>query len=731
MSKCCRHILVAIVSAILTLASGWVTQAEEMQSATTPQLTLNERGLQMLSSEVARYVDQDLTVGAELLVIQADKVLLHESFGYSDRDSEKTWKNNTVCNIRSMTKTFTSAAAQILIDRGGLKLDAPVKDYLPSFDTEGTRAITVQQVLTHRSGLPLTILQSPRQFSTLSEQVAASAQAELQFEPGTKFWYSDAGSDVVAALVEKVSGETIDQFIQRELLTPLGMEDTFYGIDAKHPQFQDIATLYLGGPKSWSPFWKAGEDTFYPFAWGSQTLYSTPYDYTKFLGMLLKRGRIDDRNVLSAAAIGRMIAPTSRMTGVGTEKPMPTGYKGLQTYYGQMLVTYRTDAKAPVVAFGHSGSDGTIAWAWPSHDLIIAYFTQSRGGLAPLRMEAAIDRILFHGAADIEVPERLKPYEGTFIANYAQFKDEEFTVMAQGDRLYLDVPSQMAFELIEPQQGDLWAFAISPDRIKAEFVRDDEGVIVALRMHQGGQAMNVPRKTNSKLESPTSNAATMESDANFPAAEAIIARFVEVTGGRVAYEATKSMSAQGNLEIPKAGIQGTLEFTYAEGGKWLIQSDLGAAGSEKSGCDGQVAWAQAGSASARKLQGAELLQTQQEADLHARLHPDQYYTSMHTVGREKIDGEDCYRVELKSSAGDVTVEYFSTDSGFLTRRTSRVAAPVGKIQITESFSDYHPVGDRIVWHTSVKQLPGGIDVVIKLKEIHFNQTVDATRFKMP
>lgn len=730
MSKCYRQILISIVSALLTMASAWLARAQDTTTVATAPITITENGLQMLSAEVAGYVERDLTVGAELLVIQAGKVLLHQSFGMSDRDSETAWQNSTTCNIRSMTKAFTSSAAQILIDRGALKLDAPVAEYLPSFDTEATRSITLQQVLTHRSGLPLTTLQTPKQFSSLSEQVAASARAELQFEPGTKFWYSDAGTDVVAALVEKVTGGTIDAFVERELLQPLGMNRTFYGIDATHPQFSEIATLYLGSPKNWSPFWKPADESFYSFAWGSQTLYSTAHDYTKFLSMLLDGGQVGERRILSTAAIRRMIAPTSPMSAMGTDKAMPTGFNGLQPFYGQMLVTYRTDAEGPVVALGHSGSDGTIAWAWPKHDLIIAYFTQSRGGLTPLRMEAAIDRVLFRGAADIEVPERLRPYEGTFVANYAQFKDEAFKVSAVGDKLVLDVPSQMAFELIEPEQGELWPFVIAPDQIQVEFVRNDEGAVTALRMHQGGKAHDVPRKIDSDSQPADMESPKLGED-DLPIAESIIARFVEATGGKAEYTATKSMTGQGSLTIPKAGIQGSVEFIYAEGGKWNVQSDLGVAGSERSGSDGEVAWAQTGTSSARRLQGGELQQAQQEADLQARLHPEKYYESMRTTGMEAIHGEECYRIELKSSSGDSTVEFFSVESGYFVRRISRVAGPVGKIQVIEDFDDYRPTGKRIAWHTSVKHLPGGIDLIMKLEKVQFNQPIDDTGFSMP
>lgn len=730
MPKSQFQILMQFASAVLFVASTWTAHAQEAKIAQDPPLKISEAGLRMLSDEVAGYAQRDLTVGAELIVIQADKVLLHKSYGFSDRDSKTNWKNDTVCNIRSMTKAFTSAAAQILIDRGKLKIDAPVADYLPSFDTDATRAITVRHVLSHRSGLPLTTLQSPKQFSSLAEQVSASAQAELLFEPGTKFWYSDAGTDVVAAIVETVAGESIDQFVTREILQPLGMEHSFYGFDSSHPQFSEIATMYLGGPKNWSPFWKPANEPFYPFAWGSQTLYSTTSDYTKFLGLILDHGTVGERRVLSADAIGRMTEPASVMSAMGSDKPMPTGFSGLQTFYGHMLVTYRTDAQGPIVALGHSGSDGTIAWAWPKHDLVIAYFTQSRGGRTPLRMEAAIDRILFQGAADIEIPERLKPYQGNFVANFARFKDEIFTVSAKGNKLYLDIPSQMDFELIEPDYGELWAFAVAPEQVQVEFVRDNQGEVMALRMHQGGHVYEVPR-TNNAVKIPEATETADDEMKDLPTAEWIITKFVEVTGGSEAYEAATSMIGKGSVSIPRAGIKGSINFTYAKGNKWLIETQLGAAGTERSGSDGEVAWAQAGTSEARTLEGSELAQAQQEADLQARLHPQQYYSTMKTTGVEPIEGEECYRVELSSAADDdATIEYFSVKTGYLLRRISKVDAPIGKVQIIEDFSDYRATGKRFTWHKSVKHLPGNIAVVIELEKVQFNESVDDIDFSM-
>ena len=126
----------------------------------------SDESLQDLGKVVQNYIDKNHAIGAELLVIHRGQALYHESFGFSDREDKRPWENDTLCNIRSMTKPITSAAAQILIDRNLLELDEPVAKYLESFnEDEDSKRITVRQVLTHRSGLPLTNVLNPYQYS--------------------------------------------------------------------------------------------------------------------------------------------------------------------------------------------------------------------------------------------------------------------------------------------------------------------------------------------------------------------------------------------------------------------------------------------------------------------------------------------------------------------------------------------------------------------------------------
>jgi len=487
----------------LLLAAAPVLAGDEAFPAATPESQgLSSKVLEVLAAEVAGYVEKDVAVGAELLVVQSRHTVLHRTFGLADREGEtpEPWVDGTVCNIRSMTKTLTGAAAQILIDRGKLALDDPVAKFLPGFDTDAARKITVRQLMTHRAGLPLTILATIDEFESLYDMGNAVGAKGPDHEPDSRFWYSDAGADSLGAVVEVAAEEALDEFVRKELLEPLGMTESFYFLDGNDPRRSRIASLYIGNPGNWSRYLDPDDGPLYPFAWGSQSLYSTPEDYAKFLAMWMDGGRVGERQVLSASALVRTLTPASPMSMLGSEARFPTYFKGLEVDYGQMSVLHvpeGSEMKQPPVIIGHSGSDGTIAWAWPERDLMILYFTQSRGGTSALRLEGVIDRLLIHPEAYAEAgeaPEELRDYLGTYIADWATHMKEEFTVRYDGGRFAIDVPSQMEFELRPTEQAGRWTFAIAPGQITAWFERDEAGNVNCLRIQQGPLTFEAPRK---------------------------------------------------------------------------------------------------------------------------------------------------------------------------------------------------------------------------------------------
>ncbi|MDY7107636.1 MAG: serine hydrolase [Planctomycetota bacterium] len=504
-----RFTTLRLIQLVLVLAAGSTAYAQGAFPSAAPQSQgLSSEALRELAEVVRGYVEKDYAVGAELLVIKNRRTVLHEVFGQRDRENHLPWQPNTICNIRSMTKPLTGAAIQLLIDRGKLKLTDRAAQSLPGFDTDQSRVITIEQLLTHRSGLPLTILSSVREYDNLIDMANAVGEVGPEFEPGTRFWYSDAGMDVLGAIVEVVSGRPLDEFVQQELLRPMGMNETFYAHDVSEDRAERMACLHVGGVGTWTRFWQPGGEPFYPYAWGSQTLYSSPRDYARFLAMWMDEGKVAGRQLLSRQTIARTLTPVSPMTSLGSDMRAPTFFPGLEVYYGQTSVLHvETEAlpdAAPVV-IGHSGSDGTCAWAWPELDLMVLYFTQSRGGLSVLRLEEEIDRLLIHperAASAAEMPDEYRPYLGTYVADFGPFRDVEFTVLFKSGHLAVDIPGQLVFELREPDEEGRWHFAMT-DEIAVSFDRDDAGEVTGMKLYQSGMTFELPKgRAERKPEPP-------------------------------------------------------------------------------------------------------------------------------------------------------------------------------------------------------------------------------------
>ena len=210
--------------------------------------------LEELSAITNKHFEEDYIVGAECLIIKSGFIVSHEVYGWMDREELKPMEPNTIFNIRSMTKMLTGASAQILIDEGKLHLDDKVAQYLPGFDNRRSGEITIEQLLTHRSGLPLSTITSLNEFDDLYSFANSIGERGPEFPPGSKFWYSDAGSEALGAVVEVVSGVTLDRFVRERLLDPLEMNDTFYITEPEAP-LERFASLYIGTPGLWQKYW--------------------------------------------------------------------------------------------------------------------------------------------------------------------------------------------------------------------------------------------------------------------------------------------------------------------------------------------------------------------------------------------------------------------------------------------------------------------------------------------
>lgn len=498
-------IWIAAVWLGLMSGSAAAEDASAFPVATPESQGVSAAAVRRVADEVGEYVKNGTIVGGELLIIKNRKTILHEAYGDRDREDKRPMERDTIFNIRSMTKPLTGVAIQMLVDEGKLRLDDPVAKYLPGFDNDESKSITIEQLLEHRSGLPLTIL-SLRidQYSDLQAQAKAAGEKGPNFAPGEKFWYSDAGSDAAAAVVEQISGTTIDRFVAERILEPLGMANSFYLSTADDPRKGRVASLYVGSPEKWTRFWKPDSKPFYPFAWGSQSLYSTPADYARFLALWMDGGMAEGERLLTDEAIARILTPVSPMKALGSDKPYPCGFFGLKPHYGQMSMLYApgdSPSQADVRAFGHGGSDGTGAWAFPAEDLIICYFTQSRGQASTIRLETTIQDALLEPDGGGEPPDEMKPLIGTYYASFGSFKNAPFQVVFRCGKLTLDIPGELVYELREPNNEGRWQFALN-EKAAISFPKDSAGKVPALILHKSGRSFELPRDKPVDAEHP-------------------------------------------------------------------------------------------------------------------------------------------------------------------------------------------------------------------------------------
>jgi CubicO group peptidase (beta-lactamase class C family) len=189
-----------------------------------------------LESVAAKEFERDRP-GGVVVVAQVGRTLLHRAYGLADIEQAVPMRIDHVFKIGSITKPFTAVAMLMLAADGRVALDADVRRYIAEFETHGRR-ITVEQVLSHTSGLP-NLVDLP-DFGTVARQdyetkavLALTRHVPLHFEPGTSYRYSDTGYILLGAIIEDVTGLSYGQFIEQTVGARIGLRDTVYSDDRR------------------------------------------------------------------------------------------------------------------------------------------------------------------------------------------------------------------------------------------------------------------------------------------------------------------------------------------------------------------------------------------------------------------------------------------------------------------------------------------------------------------
>jgi len=392
---------------------------------------LSRAGLDGMRAAVQKHIDSPVLSGAVTAVARHNCLAWYEAQGLRDVETRASLRTDDIFRLASSTKPVTAVCILMLMDAGKLSIDDRVSRFIPTFRNpkvaqlpEGavkqpvdyftkreelqkhvkfvpaSREITLKELLTHTAGLSsifsLTTFPEVKieRTMTLAERIPKLGALPLDFEPGSRWAYSPLdGFDVLGHIVEIVSGMPLDVFMKRRIFDPLGMVDTGFHMSAA--QRERLVPLYQREKDGWKPrvdLIGAGDpDTKYLFAAGG--LVSTARDYLLFQQMLLNRGELNGRRLLSAEAVTLM--STNHVGALFEQTPL-MGRRGWGFGLGVGIVV---DPVAAGVSrgrgsFGWDGAYGTDGWVDRENDLAVSYFVQQEDKRPLREFETAIAKAL-------------------------------------------------------------------------------------------------------------------------------------------------------------------------------------------------------------------------------------------------------------------------------------------------------------------------------------------------
>ena len=403
---------------------------------------MDSKRLNYIRSWQQSYVEQQKYAGSSLLIKQAGVEKYFHATGWRNLEEKLPFTRDTLVRIYSMTKPVTSVALMILVERGLLRLDAPVSEFLPEFSdmlalipgaeridqVEASRPPTLHELATHTSGLSypfnpgvlpqamadLDLLFKPNQ-GQLSQKCTELARLPLAFQPGSRWEYS-VGIDVIGRVVEVVSGQTLADFFQSEIFDPLEMHETGFRVPkgagnrfaSLYTPLQGDAmdlnsscsggeTLRLFDQHGTSPFESADMQS------GGGGLVAPLDDYMKFAEMLRQQGRCAQGHIIGPRTAAFMMRNhlEGDIASMGPQSFAEQPMKGMGFGIGGAVVLDPATARCPgsVGDFSWGGMASTFFWVDPQEALSVVFFTQlSPSSSYPSRAEL---KALVHGALGV------------------------------------------------------------------------------------------------------------------------------------------------------------------------------------------------------------------------------------------------------------------------------------------------------------------------------------------
>jgi CubicO group peptidase (beta-lactamase class C family) len=454
---------------------------------------------------VQSYVSNKQFMGS-VLVARGDQILLSKGYGSANLEWQIPNTPSTKFRLGSVTKQFTAASILLLEERGKLKIEDPVKKYLPDAPAAWDK-ITIVHVLTHTAGIPnftsFPDYKSSEPFSTTSEKLVARFRDKpLDFEPGERWSYSNSGYVLLGYLIERVSGQTYEKFVQDNIFTPLGMKDS--GYDSNSAVIARRAAGYAPGPNG--PVNAGFINMTIPFAAGA--LYSTTEDLLRW-----EQGLFEGK-LLSPASLEKMITPFKNDYAFGL---------GVHTNRGRKIVDH------------NGGIEGfTTELAYYPEDKLTVAVLGNLNSPAPEQIATALASLAHGETVTLQSERKEIPLDPKVLARYVgayQMPGSPAVMLITLEN------NQLISQLTN--QGPVPIFPMSetkffPKVVDAELefsATDAEGRATQMTLHQNGRDMAAKRLDDAEFKRLTDAAAAtanrVKDQTPYPEGEATVGRMIE------------------------------------------------------------------------------------------------------------------------------------------------------------------------------------------------------------
>jgi CubicO group peptidase (beta-lactamase class C family) len=423
----------------------------------------DEEGMKTRLEQVASSYTSGNAFMGTVLVVNGDKVLLDKGYGMADLE----WGNADTPDVKfrlgSLTKQFTATLVLLLQEDGKLKVDDPVSKYLPDAPKTWEK-ITLANLLGHTSGIPS--FTDMKEFGvwrmsphTTDEELALFRDKPLDFEPGSKFAYSNSNFEVLGAVIEKVSGKKYRDLLRERIFDPLGMKDS--GLDTDELILPKRAQGYMPGPGGL--VLARSESMTVPWAAGS--IYSTTGDLLKW-----EHGLFGGK-VLSGDSLKAMTTPGKGSYGFG------------------LFIADKGGLKEVSHGGGIEGFNTNLIYV-PERRIAVVVLSNVNGAAPGTMGDQLLDVVLGNPVA-LANERKAVPITKEELAKFAGVYDLAptfaITFAVSGDALTAQGTGQPAFPLMYVGVKDGHPrFFTAQVNAEIEFIPDASGAFTSMVLHQAG-----------------------------------------------------------------------------------------------------------------------------------------------------------------------------------------------------------------------------------------------------